>query len=215
MAEIYARIYHRFANEFPEIYADDRTLSAWVRLLVLADASWPMQPPLPRSVRSSTLKRLVSAGLVIVEGDAYTIRGLDAERCRRRNAAVGAAAKRWQSDGNADAHATADAGASASAMPRARDRAEQSRDRAENVEIPPPPAERGRRTNGTNPRATGTAPRQQAANPRANGTSVRQVRRDHKRGTTALGSVLRKALSTTPPVEAKPSDDAGLPWDPA
>jgi hypothetical protein len=67
----------------------------------------------------------------------------------------------------------------------------------ETKEIPPPPAERGRRSNGTNPRATGTTPRRKATNPRANGASARQVRADQKRGPTHLGEVLRKAAATT------------------
>ena len=63
----------------------------------------------------------------------------------------------------------------------------------ETREIPPPPAERGRRANGTNARANGHAPRAKSTNPRATGSSVRQVRADQKRGSTKLGDVLRKA----------------------
>ena len=62
-------------------------------------------------------------------------------------------------------------------------------------EIPPPPAERGRRKNGTNPRAAGDAPRQKRANPRANGTSTRQVRADQKRGPTKLRESLLEAMA--------------------
>lgn len=46
---------------------------------------------------------------------------------------------------------------------------------------PPPPAERGRRRNGTSPRQKGSAPRLQGTNPRANGTSPKQKRDDEKR----------------------------------
>lgn len=63
-------------------------------------------------------------------------------------------------------------------------------------EIPPPPAERGRRSNATNPRAVGSAPRQQGTNGRATGESPRQVRSQQKRGSTgALGDVLRRAAA--------------------
>ena len=68
-------------------------------------------------------------------------------------------------------------------------------------EIPPPPAERGRRSNGTNPRAKGTEPRKRAANPRANGTSTRQVRLDQKRGPTELAAVMRRAAEGPEPAE--------------
>jgi hypothetical protein len=62
-----------------------------------------------------------------------------------------------------------------------------------NEEIPPPPAERGRRKDETNPRATGSAPRQVGDNPRANGSSPRQEREAEKRAPTKLGDVLREA----------------------
>ena len=181
MSEAYSRLYHRFSREFPEIYADDHALASWVRLLLVADASWPMRPPLPRSVRARALGCLVGAGLVILDGDAYTIRGLDAERTRRRDAARTGAAKRWQSERNANASATA--------MPR------RDETRLDEIDTPPPPAERGRRSDGTNPRANGTAPRSTGANPRATGTSTRQVRQAQKRGPSALSEVLRKAAA--------------------
>jgi hypothetical protein len=107
MSEAYSRLYHRFRAEFPAIYADDRALASWVRLLLVADASWPMRPPVPRSCKAKPLALLVDAGLVIMDGEAYTVLGLDAERTRRRDAARVGAAQRWQSDRNANASATA------------------------------------------------------------------------------------------------------------
>lgn len=181
VTEAYSRLYHRFRAEFPTIYADDACLAAWVRLLLVADASWPMRPPLPRSVKPRALRELVAVGLVILDGDAYTVRGLDAERSRRRDAARVGAQKRWDSDRNANA--------SAGAMPR-RDETSKSKDESD---IPPPPAERGRRADGTNPRSNGSAPRDTGTNPRANGKSVRQIRDDRKHGPTKLGDVLRRA----------------------
>jgi hypothetical protein len=151
---------------------------------MLADASWPMKPEMPRSVKGKALARLVEAGLVVVANGSYGIRGLDAERIRRRDAGRTGAAVRWQSDRISDRNANADA----VAMPR---RDETSTRREERV-TPPPPAERGRRTNGTNPRASGSAPRAKGANPRANGTSTRQVREGQKRGATKLADVLRE-----------------------
>jgi hypothetical protein len=116
VTERYARLYHRFAREFPAVYRDDHLLAWWTRLLIVADASWPMRQPIPRAVPGRVLTRLVDEGLVIPDGDAYTVRGLDAERGRRAEAGRAGAAMRWQSDGNANA--------SADAMPN---RAEQSR----------------------------------------------------------------------------------------
>jgi hypothetical protein len=77
----------------------------------------------------------------------------------------------------------------------------------ENEEIPPPPAERGRRKEETNPRAEGTSPRQTGDNPRANGTSPRQEREAEKRGPTRLGDILAEA-------QRRQADEGGetVPW---
>jgi hypothetical protein len=133
-----------------------------------------MRPPLPRSVKSAPLRLLAEAGLIAVNDDEYVMRGLDAERNRRRDAARTGAAKRWESERNANA------------LPR-RERDEKSRDEKES---PPPPAKRGRRSDGTNPRAQGTAPRPNGTNPRANGASPRDVRDAHKRGPSSLHEIL-------------------------
>jgi hypothetical protein len=175
--DAYSRLYHKFSREFPGIYADDHAFASWTRLLVLADASWPMWPPLPRSVRPKVLAQLVEVGLVTVEGETYTVRGLDAERTRRSNAGRTGAAVRWQSDGNANA------------MPR---RDETSKDE---TRVPPPPAERGRREDGTNPRSVGASPRQNGSAPRMNGHSPRQERAADKRAPMpqSVHEILRRA----------------------
>lgn len=99
--EPYARVYHaKLQREFPEVWRDDALAAAWLRLHCLADASWPMRPPLPRSERPKVLARLADIGLIVTDGDTYTTRGLDAERTGRSRAAKRAADKRW---GNADA----------------------------------------------------------------------------------------------------------------
>lgn len=104
-ADAYSRLYHRFSREFPGIYADDAALAAWVRLLLVADASWPMHPPIPRSVNDAALNALIKAKLVLLDGDCYTVRGLDAERNRRSDAARNAAAMRWHSGGQSGSNA--------------------------------------------------------------------------------------------------------------
>jgi hypothetical protein len=105
----YARVYYDdIQAEFPQVYADDALLATWVRLLVLAEKMWPTLPEIPRSVRIKTYQRLVEAGLVIPSGEhCYRIRGLDAERTRRRDAARIGAAERWDSERNAIASAIA------------------------------------------------------------------------------------------------------------
>jgi hypothetical protein len=59
------------------------------------------------------------------------------------------------------------------------------------VESPPPPAERGRRKNGTNPRSVQESPRQTGTNPRANGASPRQEREAQKREPVSVGHIFR------------------------
>jgi hypothetical protein len=79
----------------------------------------------------------------------------------------------------------------------------------ENGVIPPPPAERGRRKDKTNPRAAGAAPRQEGTNPRANGASPRQRRQAEKRAPTQLGSVLRESARRQAEADV---DEDELPW---
>ncbi len=171
----YARIYHRFKREYAAVYKDDRSLAAWVRLLMEADASWPTRPPLPRWIRGTILADLVDTGLVILDGTDYTVRGLDADRMRMRNAGRAGAAVRWESDRTSDGNAIA----SAVAMPTRPDHTR--------PETTPPPT-KGKRENGTNPRALGT-------NPRANGTSPRQEREGQKRAPTSLHEILKRAAA--------------------
>lgn len=101
----YSRIYWRFIEEFPAIYDDDRTFATWVRLLILADGTYPQPAPLPFGVKSAVVKQLVDAGLVtLVTRNRYRIRGQVAERERRSAQGVPGAKARWShSDGNANA----------------------------------------------------------------------------------------------------------------
>jgi hypothetical protein len=165
----YARVYFDdLQRDYPDIYADDAALAAWLRLLVIAEKMWPSVPEVPRSIRPRALYSLVDAGLVErMPPHCYRIKGLDAERTRRQESARNAAGVRWQSDRNAAGNAEP--------MPSTR------RDENE-TKIPPPPTRGGRRKDGTNPRQTGTEPRSNGTNPRAIGTSTRQVRKAEKRG---------------------------------
>ena len=164
----YARFYYpEFIHDYPTVYSDDAAFAAWMRLLVVAEQMWPLSMELPRSVRPRALRLLVDAGLVATDGTYFALKGLDAERTRRRDAGRKGAAVRWDSDGNANA--------SANAMPS------KSISKDETRFTPPPQV--GLRKNGTNPRALGT-------NPRATGTSPRQERQAQKRAPTRLHEIL-------------------------
>lgn len=61
-------------------------------------------------------------------------------------------------------------------------------------DIPPPPAKRGRRKEGTSPRQLGEHPRANGANPRASGHSPRQEKAAEKRGgLVSLAKILELA----------------------
>jgi hypothetical protein len=82
----YVRVYHTILDDerFREVYDDDHALALWLRLLLLADAIWPMPAHLPHGHRRAALARLVKAGLIeLVDGGRYRVHGLDAERARR------------------------------------------------------------------------------------------------------------------------------------
>jgi hypothetical protein len=170
----FVRVYHAdMINDYPEVWDDDAALATWLRLLVAADGSWPASAELPRYAKARAIDSLTDPGLVIPIGThRFRIKGLDAERSARADAARNAAAKRWQSDSNA--------GASRAPMPN---RAEPSQTEPNQKENSPPP-QVGRRANGTNPRAVGT-------NPRATGTSPRQELERQKRDPTHISEILR------------------------
>lgn len=104
----YARFYFpEFIRDYPHIYADDAAFAAWMRLFVTAEAMWPAYPELPRSVRQRVLAKLTSCGLITTDGRTYQVKGMDAERTKRRDSARNAAAMRWQSARTAEGHASA------------------------------------------------------------------------------------------------------------
>lgn len=93
----YARVYYvDLERDYPQVWRDDALLATYVRLLCVAEAMWPGVPEVPRSARSANVKRLVEASLVkLVPPYGFRIKGMDAERSARRNAARIAAAARW------------------------------------------------------------------------------------------------------------------------
>lgn len=92
----YSRLYWRFPDEFPTIYANDAAYALWCRLLPLADMAWPSSATLPMGVRKRALSMLVEAELVYLQpGTRYRLRGLDKERERRAEPARRSANARW------------------------------------------------------------------------------------------------------------------------
>jgi len=79
----YSRVYHRLQVEYRAVFDDETALGTWLRLLVIADATYPSPAHLPRRCNSRALAKLVEAGLVTVDDDLYTVRGLTGERERR------------------------------------------------------------------------------------------------------------------------------------
>lgn len=100
----YSRVYWsvRTDPKFDGIYADDRHLAAWLRLLIAADATWPAPADVPASARRSSVNALVEAKLIdLLPSGMFKVRGLDAERGRRRDAARDSADIRYGRTPNA------------------------------------------------------------------------------------------------------------------
>ena len=90
--------------KFETVYGNNDHLATWVRLLLVHDAIWPANAPIPRTVRAASLKVLVAAGIVdLMPNDCFRIHGLDKERTSRAERARNAAYVRWQSTSNASA----------------------------------------------------------------------------------------------------------------
>jgi hypothetical protein len=80
----YSRVYHRIQDEYPDVFDDAGTLGTWLQLLVVAEATYPSLPHLPRKLKPKALSRLVDVGLVLlVPVDRYSLKGLAEERKRR------------------------------------------------------------------------------------------------------------------------------------
>jgi hypothetical protein len=100
----YSRVYHDAMDDpmFERVWNNDKALATWVRMLVMADAMYPVSAPM--TTRNPTVRMLIVVGLVIERpGGRYTIRGLEAERERRSAPGRTAAVKRWQYERNANA----------------------------------------------------------------------------------------------------------------
>ncbi|MDP2622297.1 MAG: hypothetical protein Q8Q29_00665 [Actinomycetota bacterium] len=75
-------------EKFDGIREDPRHFGSWCLLLIVADMAWPAPAFPPPTVSKASMKVLIEAELVdSLSGGRFRIRGLDAERGRRRDAA--------------------------------------------------------------------------------------------------------------------------------
>jgi hypothetical protein len=89
----FARIYYvDLARDYPDIWTDDASLANYVRLLSMADTTWPVTPEIPRSVRRSMVERLVHSTLIkLLPPFGYAVKGFEVERSARSDQAKHAA----------------------------------------------------------------------------------------------------------------------------
>lgn len=101
----YSRIYWEAVDDvkFATVWDDDRALAAWLRLLIVADMSWPSSAPIPIGTNAKALEKLESVRLIErMTGSRFRVVGLDAERTRRADAARTGADARWRTGSNAE-----------------------------------------------------------------------------------------------------------------
>lgn len=102
-ARPYSRVYHEIVEHprFEKVYRNPNALGTWLQMLLTADAMYPTSAPMPS--RTPTVRLLIDVGLVIERpGNRYSMRGLQDERERRSTPGRIGAAKRWQSERNAE-----------------------------------------------------------------------------------------------------------------
>ena len=87
----YVRVYYRVIDDpkFADVFDDDARLACWLRLLLVADGTWPAPAPIPANVKRGPFQHLVKVGLIdIVAGGRYRIHGMDGERGGDRKSVV-------------------------------------------------------------------------------------------------------------------------------
>lgn len=165
-----------------------RIEDAWPPLLVF-------DPAVVESMRA--VKLIDRTGRIPVHAwdrrftDAFRRKQLANERYRRYNEKRG---KPGQSSTNDDVATTSEPRGNDMVTTTPTDRSVRPSVPSEG-RIPPPPAERGRRSEGTNPRAAGSNPRANGHAPRQEGTSPRQAREAEKRGPSQLAEILAAAAA--------------------
>lgn len=97
-ADPYVRVYYRIIDDerFATVYDDDARLALWLRLLLIADGTYPAPAPIPAGIRRAAFTHLVDVGLVdLAPGGRFRIHGMEAERGGRAAKAAAAAKTRW------------------------------------------------------------------------------------------------------------------------
>ena len=105
LARKYVRVYYSVINDerFAEIFHDGRRLGTWLQLLLVADAMYPADAPIPAYVHRPSFDVLVTAGLIEERPHLhFRVHGLSNERAERSQSGRNAAALRWQSERIAD-----------------------------------------------------------------------------------------------------------------
>lgn len=99
----YIKVKQSLKDEHPDIFYNDALFATYIRLRLLADASWPASAELPVQARKASVKVLADRGLIVVTGYSFRVPDIDEERMDRSNAASNAARSRWgNADGNAE-----------------------------------------------------------------------------------------------------------------
>jgi hypothetical protein len=107
-AEPFARVYYTIVADerFTDIYPNDAHLATWLRMLLVAEGTYPAPAPITRKTNPKSLKALVDCGLIeLVGDDHYRVHGMRAEREKRSKSASDAAWVRWSGIAPADANA--------------------------------------------------------------------------------------------------------------
>ena len=115
----YSRVYHELADDYPEVY-DTPLLADFLRLLVAAEQAYPTRAKWVGHTTSRAIARLAAIGaddergaLVILDGQRYSMKGLDSERGRRMLKASNAARSRWANDPSSGSNAQSNASGNA------------------------------------------------------------------------------------------------------
>jgi hypothetical protein len=101
----YSRIYHELADDYPEVW-DSQLLADFTRLLVAAEQSYPTRAKWTGHAKPRAIARLSAIGLITVEGQRYSVKGMEKERGMRSEKASNAARMRW-SDATSNAQGNA------------------------------------------------------------------------------------------------------------
>lgn len=101
----HVQVFYSIVNDgrFADVYPNPTNLGTWLQLLLVADAMYPADAPIPAYVNRRSYRVLVDAGLVEdAPHQHYRMHGLARLRGERSNSARNAAAMRWQSERNAE-----------------------------------------------------------------------------------------------------------------